>query len=65
MLDTIIPVVRDILVIGYLFVLRIGVPVLITLMLGSAARKWLEASDAREAEKESKPTPPAPVELHS
>jgi hypothetical protein len=65
MLDTIIPVVRDILVIGYLFILRIGVPLLITLMLGSAAKKWLEASDAREALKEDKPAPPAPVESHS
>jgi hypothetical protein len=41
--------VRDALVILYMFVLRIGVPILITLMIGAWLRRYLEERDAREA----------------
>ncbi len=40
--ENIISIVRDILVIGYMFVLRIGVPLLITLMVGAWLKKLLE-----------------------
>jgi hypothetical protein len=33
--------IRDVLVIGYMFVLRIGVPLLIVVMWGAALKKWL------------------------
>ncbi len=49
-LDNIISFVRDVLVIGYMFVLRIGVPLLITLMIGAWLRKQLEEKPT-EAEK--------------
>jgi hypothetical protein len=48
-------IVRDALVISYMFVLRIGVPILITLMLGAWLRRLLE-------EREEKPAR-APVQL--
>ncbi len=53
-LDSILPVVRDILVIAYMFVLRIGVPILITLMIGA----WLK----RLLEKEDQPQPVTPLQ---
>jgi hypothetical protein len=40
---------RDALVIAYMFVLRIGVPILITLMIGAWLRRYLEERDAKEA----------------
>lgn len=46
--------VRDIMVIGYLFILRIGVPILITLMLGAWVRKLLEQPEGEPA---TKPVP--------
>lgn len=60
-METLIPIVRDVLVIGYMFVLRLGVPLLITLMLGSTARKWLEENDARESKAEHQREIVAPV----
>jgi hypothetical protein len=53
--------VRDAVVVGYMFVLRIGVPLLITLLLGSGLRKLLE-----EKQEAQQPTPreePAPTKL--
>ncbi len=44
-------ILRDVLVIGYMFILRIGVPILITLMIGA----WLQRI-LQEPEKERKPT---------
>ncbi len=35
-------IVRDVFVIGYMFVLRIGVPILITLMIGAWLKRLLE-----------------------
>ncbi len=52
-LDNIISLVRDILVIGYMFVLRIGVPLLLTLMIGAWLRKMLE-DKTEETETETK-----------
>lgn len=55
MLESIFAFVRDAVVIGYMFVLRIGVPIIVTLFLGW----WLErklaewdAKDIAELEKE-------------
>lgn len=42
-------IVRDVLVLGYFFVLRIGAPILITLMIGAWLKRWLEERDAKEA----------------
>jgi hypothetical protein len=47
-MDTIPGILRDVLVIGYLFVLRIGVPLLIMLMVGMWLRKVLEPKPAPE-----------------
>ncbi len=41
-------IVRDVLVIAYMFVLRIGVPLIITLMLGAWLKRLLEKEDAEE-----------------
>lgn len=40
--------VRDALVIAYMFVLRVGVPILITLMIGAWLKRLLEERDAKE-----------------
>ncbi len=40
-------IVRDALVIAYLFVLRIGVPVLITLMIGAWLKRLLEEHEEK------------------
>lgn len=40
-------ILRDVLVLGYLVILRIGVPVLITMMGGAWLRKVLEPKEAR------------------
>ncbi len=60
-METIIPIVRDVLVIGYMFVLRIGVPFIIVMMVGSALRKWLEESDAKPAARDERIAKPVPV----
>ncbi len=39
---------RDLFVVGYMFVLRIGVPLLITLMLGAWLKHFLEEREAKE-----------------
>lgn len=44
---------RDVLVIGYLLVVRIGVPIWLTWMLGRWLQKVLRESDAKEAEAEA------------
>jgi hypothetical protein len=59
-LDSILALVRDILVVGYLFVLRIGVPLIITLMLGTWLRKLLEEKE-KPAEVEQPQAEPAAV----
>ncbi len=38
--------VRDVLVIGYMFVLRLGVPLLIVVFWGLALKKWLDKPTA-------------------
>ncbi len=43
---------RDVLVVGYMFVLRIGVPILITLMIGAWLQRLLQ-----EPETETQPSP--------
>lgn len=40
-------IVRDALVIAYMFVLRIGVPILITLMIGAWLKRLLEEREAK------------------
>lgn len=40
-------IVRDVLVIAYLFVLRIGVPILITLMIGAWLKRALEEHEEK------------------
>ncbi len=62
-LDSILALVRDILVVGYLFVLRIGVPLIITLMLGTWLRKLLEEKE-KPVEQEQTKAEPAPVTTH-
>ncbi len=52
-LESIINFIRDVLVVGYLFVLRIGVPLLITLMVGAWLRKVLEEKQEEPETKES------------
>ena len=42
-------ILRDALVIGYMFVLRIGVPILITLMIGAWLRRLLEEHEDQPA----------------
>ncbi len=49
-LDSILAFVRDVAVIGYMFVLRIGVPLLITLMIGAWLRRLLEEHEPQPAE---------------
>lgn len=41
-------IVRDVLVLVYLFTLRLGVPLIITLMFGSFLQHWLSQQDAKE-----------------
>ncbi len=52
--EDLIGFVRDVLVVGYMFVLRIGVPILITLMLGAWLKHFLEERESKELP-ESKP----------
>ncbi len=47
-------ILRDVLVLGYMFILRIGVPLLITIMLGAWLRKLLEEKEP-VSESEHKP----------
>jgi len=42
-------ILRDVFVIGYMFVLRIGVPILITLMIGAWLRRLLEEHETKPA----------------
>ncbi len=57
-LDTLISFVRDVLVIGYMFVLRIGVPLLLTLMIGAWLRRMLEEKhEEPETKTEAEPAP--------
>ncbi len=51
----ILAILRDGLVLGYIFVLRIAVPLLITLMIGAWLRKVLEE---KEPASEAKPVQP-------
>jgi hypothetical protein len=48
MFDNLFPVLRDVIVIGYLFVLRIGVPIIITLFIGWWLERKLTEWDAKE-----------------
>ncbi len=56
-----IGILRDVLVLGYLVILRIGVPILITMMGGAWLRKVLEPKEARER----KVVPPVVPQTHS
>lgn len=49
MFENIFPVIRDLVVIGYLFVLRIGVPIIVTLFIGWWLERKLKEWDARDA----------------
>ncbi len=60
--ESIVNLIRDILVIGYMFVLRIGVPLIITLMVGAWLRKMLEEKPAPE-EKEETAAAAAPAKV--
>ncbi len=44
-------ILRDVMVLGYMFILRIGVPILITLMIGAWLRKLLEEKEPVSEEK--------------
>ncbi len=57
-IDSILAFLRDLFVLAYMFILRIGVPIIITLMIGAWLRKLLEE---KEPAAEEKPTEvPAP-----
>ncbi len=58
-LEDFLAVVRDVLVVAYMFVLRIGVPILITLMIGAWLKRLVEEKDKPE-----QVTAPASSELH-
>ncbi len=61
--ESIMAFVRDVLVIGYMFVLRIGVPLLITLMLGTWLRKLLEEKQPEPETKQAPEAAPATVKI--
>ncbi len=61
-LESILSLVRDILVVGYMFVLRIGVPLILTLMIGAWLRRLLEEKPAPE-EKEETQAAAAPAKV--
>lgn len=48
MFEEIIAFVRDAIVIGYMFVLRIGVPIIVTLFMGWWLERKLAEWDAKE-----------------
>ncbi len=48
MLESIFEFIRDAVVIGYLFVLRIGVPIIVTLFLGWWLERKLAEWDAKD-----------------
>ena len=43
----ILGIMRDVMVIGYMFILRIGVPILITLMIGAWLKRLLEEHEEK------------------
>ncbi|MGB8648365.1 MAG: hypothetical protein WCF84_24225 [Anaerolineae bacterium] len=61
--ESIINLIRDVLVIGYLFILRIGVPILITLMVGTWLRKLLEEKQERPETKDAPEIAPATIKI--
>ncbi len=50
MFENIFPVIRDFIVIGYAFTLRIGVPIIVTLFIGWWLERKLVEWDARDAQ---------------
>lgn len=48
MFENIFPVIRDIVVIGYMFVLRIGVPIIVMMFIGWWLQRKLVEWDAKE-----------------
>ncbi len=48
MFENIFPVIRDLIVIGYMFVLRIGVPIIVTLFIGWWLERKLVEWDAKD-----------------
>lgn len=49
MFDQILNFARDVVVIGYMFVLRIGVPIIVTMFIGWWLERKLAEKDARLA----------------
>ena len=62
-LDNLISFARDVLVLGYMFVLRIGVPLLLTLMIGAWLRRMLE--DKTEETETTTEAQAAPAPVHT
>ncbi len=54
-MENILNIARDVAVVGYMFVLRIVVPLLIIWMYGNGLRKWLQERDEREEQAIEKP----------
>lgn len=48
MFETIFSFIRDVVVIGYMFVLRIGVPIIVTMFVGWWLERKLAEWDAKE-----------------
>ncbi len=46
--EDLLTLVRDVLVVGYIFVLRVGAPILITLMIGAWLKHFLEEREKKE-----------------
>lgn len=57
-----IAVLRDVLIIGYLFVLRIGVPLVIVMLGGMWLRKVLEPKAGTERAEAPRPVAPPSAE---
>ncbi len=62
-LESILAVVRDILVIAYMFVLRIGVPLLLTLMIGAWLRRLVEDKEEKVEKAEQPGAAAQPVQI--
>jgi hypothetical protein len=48
MFENVFPFIRDVVVVGYLFVLRIGVPIIVTLFIGWWLERKLAEWDAKD-----------------
>ncbi len=59
--ETILAIVRDVLVIAYMFVLRIGVPLILTLMIGAWLRRLVEEKEDKSEKVEQTQAAPETV----